>query len=154
MKLAEALIERADLQKRVEQLKQRMLNYAKVQEGETPPEDPKELGKELLLDVNRLNTLVKQISRTNHETNYDEKWTLGDALIERDMIGKKREIYSDLAAEASLKQDRYSRTEIKYITPFNVRDLQKKVDELSKRYREVDTRIQELNWRTDLKDQA
>ncbi|PYZ97501.1 hypothetical protein CR205_02585 [Alteribacter lacisalsi] len=152
MKLAEALIERADLQKRAEHLKRRMLTNAKVQEDERPAEDPKELAKELLLVMKRLTTLVKQISRTNHETPFNKEWSLGDALIERDMTGKEREMYSELAAEASLKQDRYSRTEIKYVTPFNVRDLQKKVDELSKRYREVDTSIQELNWRTELKE--
>jgi hypothetical protein len=36
MKLAEALIQRADYQKRVEQLKQRIVNNAKVQEGNDP----------------------------------------------------------------------------------------------------------------------
>ena len=40
MKLAEALILRADNQKRLEQVCQRLLRSAKVQEGDQPPEDP------------------------------------------------------------------------------------------------------------------
>jgi hypothetical protein len=44
MKLAEALILRADLQKRIEQLKQRILNNVMVQEGDEPAEDPSQLG--------------------------------------------------------------------------------------------------------------
>jgi hypothetical protein len=43
MKLAEALLLRADCQKRIEQLKSRLLGSARVQEGEQPPEDPEKL---------------------------------------------------------------------------------------------------------------
>ena len=41
MKLAEALQERADLNRRLQQLQQRLANNAIVQEGEQPAEDPK-----------------------------------------------------------------------------------------------------------------
>ena len=47
MKLAQALILRADTQKRIEQLKVRLLSNAKTQENESPSEDPKLLLKEL-----------------------------------------------------------------------------------------------------------
>jgi hypothetical protein len=40
MKLAEALILRADCQKRIAQLKSRLLVNAKVQEGDAPAGDP------------------------------------------------------------------------------------------------------------------
>ena len=43
MKLAEALNLRADLQKRIAQLKERLANNVKVQEGDSPAEDPKAL---------------------------------------------------------------------------------------------------------------
>ena len=43
MKLAEALQERADLNRQIEQLKARLYNNALVQEGEAPAEDPNEL---------------------------------------------------------------------------------------------------------------
>ena len=43
MKLAEALANRADLQRRIEQMRGRLQKSALVQEGESPPEDPQEL---------------------------------------------------------------------------------------------------------------
>jgi hypothetical protein len=43
MKVAEALALRADLQRRLEQLKQRLVKNARVQEGDQPAEAPDEL---------------------------------------------------------------------------------------------------------------
>jgi hypothetical protein len=43
MKLAEALADRADLQRRVEQMRMRLQASARVQEDEIPPEDPRKL---------------------------------------------------------------------------------------------------------------
>ena len=43
MKLAEALILRADCQKRFEQLKSRLLTNARIQEGDQPAEKPQDL---------------------------------------------------------------------------------------------------------------
>ena len=42
MKLAEALNQRADLQKRIAQLRDRLSNNVKVQEGDTPAEKPED----------------------------------------------------------------------------------------------------------------
>ena len=47
MKLAEALQERADLNRRIQQLQQRLNNNAIVQEGEAPVEEPQALLTEL-----------------------------------------------------------------------------------------------------------
>ena len=47
MKLATALLQRADLQKRLAEINNRMKNNAKVQEGEQPSEKPSDLLKEL-----------------------------------------------------------------------------------------------------------
>ncbi len=43
MKIAEALALRADLQRRLEQLKQRLVKNVRVQEGDQPAESPDEL---------------------------------------------------------------------------------------------------------------
>ena len=47
MKLAEALANRADLQRRIEQMRGRLQKSALVQEGESPPEKPEELLEEM-----------------------------------------------------------------------------------------------------------
>lgn len=150
MKLAEALILRTDYQKRIEQLKNRLVQNAKIQEGELPNEDPKELQKELTNLLSQLNRLIKSINRTNFQTAFEENQSLGDALTERELLGQERKIYSELLEQTSLRHDRYSRSEIKFVTTINVRETQNYVDELSRKYRLFDTKIQELNWRTNL----
>src|SRR6266481_1145799 len=65
MKLAEALILRADCQKRIAQLKGRLLVNAKVQEGDAPAETPQELIAELGRVSTELLDLIKRINRTN-----------------------------------------------------------------------------------------
>lgn len=150
MKLAEALILRADCQKRFEQLKQRLLTSAKVQEGDEPPENPNELLAELERVSNELTDLIKRINKTNSMTTYAEGKSLSDALAERDVLALRRTVYADLAQAASVRQDRYSKSEVKFKSTVNVPEIQKRSDELAKTYREMDSRIQEINWRTDL----
>ena len=151
MKLAEALILRADCQKRFEQLKSRILRSAKVQEGDEPAENPVALLAELERVADELADLIKRINRTNSTTPYQEGKTISDALAERDVLALRRALYSDLAQAAAVTQDRFTRTEVKYVRTVDVAEAQKKADELARAYREMDARIQELNWQTELK---
>lgn len=59
MKLAEALANRTDLQRRVEQMRGRLQKSALVQEGESPPEDPEELFEETERLVSELEGYVR-----------------------------------------------------------------------------------------------
>lgn len=61
-----------------------------------------------------------------------------------------RSALSDILEQASIVQDRYSRTEVRYERTVDVKAIQKEIDTLSKSYREMDIRIQELNWTTEL----
>lgn len=150
MKLAEALILRADLQKRIEQLRSRLYNNVLVQEGEEPSEDPEVLLKEFHRTQNELTEIIKRINKTNNETSFNKDWKLSDALVEKEALLDKRNMLASLAEQASYKQDRYSKTEIRSLATINVKEVQKDVDKLAKEYRELDTRIQGLNWLTDL----
>lgn len=152
MKLAEALIKRADSQKRIEQLRQRLVRSAKVQEGETPPEQPQALIAELDATVNELTDLIKRINKTNSLTILEEGMTLSDALAHRDTLMLKRSVYNSLVDAAAYQQARYSASEIKSFSTVNVAELQAQMDRLSRQYRELDTRIQESNWNTELMD--
>ncbi len=150
MKLAEALILRADLQKRIEQLKNRIKNNSMIQEGDIPNEKPEELLKELEMCIIDLTDIIKRINRTNSQTMFDEKLTIADALAERDGIWEKRLALSHIVESGTIRHDRYSRTEVKFISTIDVNKLQKEVDRLSKEFRELDTKIQGLNWTIDL----
>ena len=65
MKLAEALIERADVQRRLAQLQSRLLQNAQYQEGESPAEDPAALLEEYRRANEALHRLIVQINLAN-----------------------------------------------------------------------------------------
>src|SRR5436190_24377460 len=86
MKLAEALILRADCQKRIAQLKSRLLTNAKVQEGDAPAETPQDLIVELERAASELLDLIRRINRTNSATAFAGRGTISDALAQRDVL--------------------------------------------------------------------
>jgi len=150
MKLAEALILRADQQKNIEQLRERLSRSAKVQEGENPPENPQELLNELNLRITELTSLIKAINKTNSATLFDSVGSIADALAERDVLALKRSVLERLVQETSIKVDRYSKSEVKFFSTVNVAEIQKEINLLAKDYREIDTKIQAANWNIDL----
>ena len=150
MKLAEALILRANAQNDIESIKRRLLNNAKVQDGEEPSENPGELLSILDSLITNLEDLIKKINKTNSTTVVDGAKTISDLITEKDCLIKKIRVLKDFANAATLTIDRYNRTEIKIFSTVNVKDLQKEIDKLSKRYREIDTKLQECNWTIDL----
>ena len=149
MKLAEALILRSDLQKRIEQLRVRLNNKAKVQENDEPSENPEELLNELDNNINQLKILIKQINRTNCVT-VSNGQTLADLIAERDTLTLKSNILRGFLNIAGQKVNLYSTTEIKIMSTVDVPALQKEVDQLSKKIRETDTELQQANWLTEL----
>lgn len=149
MKLAEALILRADAQKRISELKERLLNNIKVQEGEEVPENPQQLMAELETLSAQLMRLIQQINKTNAATQLENQ-SLADALAERDILQLRRGVYVAIVKEASERYDRYSRSEVKLIRTVSVAELQKLLDSLSQAHRELDSKIQGLNWETEL----
>ena len=149
MKLAEALILRSDLQKRIEQLRVRLNNNAKVQENDEPSENPEELLNELDNNINQLKILIKQINKTNCVTVSNDQ-TLADLIAERDTLTLKSNILRGFLNIAGQKVNLYSTTEIKIMSTVDVPALQKELDLLSKKIRETDTELQQANWLTEL----
>ena len=149
MKLAEALQERADINRRMEQLRVRLIRNATVQEGEKPAEDPNELIKELDDCSARLEELMTRINKTNSMTSVDGK-TLTELIAKRDALTFKVSIYRSFLNEASNLASRASRNEIKILSTVNVRKLQKQVDDMSRDLRLTDNALQQANWTIDL----
>ena len=149
MKLAEALQERADLNRRIQQLQQRLANNAIMQEGEQPAEDPAELLAELDSCVDSLEQLITRINLTNCQTTVDSE-SLTALLARRDTLKLKLSAYRDLAYNASQLSRRATHTEIKLLSAVNVKELQKQVDDMAKSLRLLDNSIQSANWSTDL----
>lgn len=151
MKLAEALQERADLNRRMEQLKSRLTMNALVQEGEKPAEEPEQLLQELDACVIRLEQLMAAINRTNCET-VVEGTTLTELIARKDALLMRLSAYRDLVSTASQTARRATRSEIKILSTVNVRDKQRMVDEMAKELRLLDNKLQATNWTVDLKE--
>ena len=149
MKLAEALQERADLNRRIQQLQQRLNSNAIVQEGEQPAEDPAELLAELDGCVGNLERLITRINLTNCQTQVGGE-SLTALLARRDALKLKLSVYRDLAYNASQLARRATRTEIKVLSSVSVKDVQKQADGLAKELRLLDNSIQAANWTTEL----
>ncbi|MEM6284714.1 MAG: DIP1984 family protein [Chloroflexota bacterium] len=150
MKLAEALILRADTQNRVHELTTRLNRVVKVQEGDEPVENPQELLTELDRATAELEIVIRRINRTNSATDLADGVTITDALAQRDVLMTKRNALTQVVNTAAQKQTRYGNSEIRFVTTVNVAELQRQVDDLSRQYRELDAQIQQQNWLVDL----
>ncbi len=149
MKLAEALQARADLNHRIEQLRERLGNNAIVQEGEAPAEEPRDLLRELDSCIATLEELIARINLTNCQTK-SEGDSLTELLARRDALTVKLSTYRDLVYSASQTGRRATRTEIRILSTVNVRVLQKQTDKMAMDLRLLDNRIQAANWTTEL----
>jgi hypothetical protein len=153
MKLAEGLLLRADLQKKYERIKERLTNNAKIQEGDKPAEDPKDLLRELDRVLTELTSLIQRINKTNTSALIDQGSTISDYLTRRDIIKYKHAALIALADAATVKLDRYSKSEVKYRATIDVADIQRQADQLAKEIRQIDTKIQAANWAQDIIEQ-
>ena len=150
MKLAEALNARADAQKRLQQIRQRIQMSARHQEGEAPAEDPNELLAEAERVAADLERLIAAINRTNVATELGPGMTMTEALAGRDVLGLRRAVLAEAAQVASVRQDRYSKSEVKFVSALDVKALHRQPDDIAKEYRELDAKIQAKNWEGDL----
>ena len=149
MKLAEGLSVRKDLQTRIEQLKARLLNNMKVQEGDQPSERPEDLLKELDGCLKQLQDMMFRLNATNMHTVKDGR-TLTEMMAAREVLGKRVQILREAFDRATQSQDRYGRNEIKYVMTVDIPALRKQIDKYSKQLRELDMEIQALNFATEL----
>jgi hypothetical protein len=151
MKLAEALIERANLQRRLDALKARMNANARVQAGDTPAEDAMALLDEYEHVAADLLDVIRRINATNAATELEPGVSLVDAIVVRDVLRKRQQAYADLADAAMNKAERYFGTpEPRYARVVDVAALRKQADELGRQARELDTRLQGANWTIEL----
>lgn len=150
MKLAEALIIRKDLQKRIQQLELRIKSNVKVQEDEEPLEDPTELMKELHSCLIQLEELMGRINLTNINTKNAEGQSITQLIAKKDTLTMRIGILRNIYSAATNILDRYSRTEIRQECVIDVKQLSKQIDDYSARLRKLDMEIQGLNFLTEL----
>ena len=157
MKLAEALLLRADRNRSLEQLKQRIQVSARYQEGENPPEEARALVAAASAVLDELEVLIRNINRTNSATEMSDGRTVTDALAERDVLRLRYSMLKGSADAASGGPQhvgfvRATRSELKYLRALDVKDLRQQASDIARRARELDARIQQVNWTTELQE--
>jgi hypothetical protein len=150
MKLAEALLLRADMQKKLASLRDRVGNNAVVQNGDEPHENPAKLIEEAFAVMNELESLVFRINRANLTNKLPDGRSLSEAIAHRDTLVAQHALIQHGIENSQKKPDRYSMAEIKWVATLKVANLQKQLEGLAKKIRELNAAIQETNWKAEL----
>ena len=150
MKLAEALIKRADLQKKYNELRHRITDNVQVQDGSSPSENPEVLITEALCVLRDLEYYIRCINQTNSHTILHDNITITDGIAKRDCLKSQHELFVATANAATVSASRYSLSELKNVSVIDVVVFRKRADKLAQEFRELDTMIQGFNWNTDL----
>ncbi|MBT1636395.1 DIP1984 family protein [Clavibacter michiganensis] len=163
MRLAEALMERSDLQRRVESLRSRIQATARYQEGEDPAEDAAALLAEAVEAVDLLAALVTRINVTNTAAHLDDGTPLTAALARRDALRTRHGILTSAADAASGRTGggmaagyapRQMRSELRQIAALPIREVRDRADDAARELRELDARIQRANWEVELVEEG
>jgi len=150
MKIAEALLLRADLKKKLASLRERVAANAVVQEMEKPHEDPAKLIKEAVAVLDELETVGLRIDAANQATTLPDGRRLAEAVARRDTLAQHHSLLQAAIAASRKEPDRYSMKEIKWVATLEVAKLQKQSDDLARQLREINVAIQATNWAADI----
>lgn len=150
MKLAEALLLRADLQKKLASLKSRLAENVKVQEGDDPDELPEELLITASQIIGELYALIEKIHKTNSKAILENGKSLLSVLNERDELVERHKLLLSAIESSKTENDRYSYREIKWQKQINVKALQQQADDIAIKLRHINIAIQSANWQIEL----
>ena len=150
MKLAEALMLRTDMQTRLASLKARIAKNTVIQDGEKPNEDPTALIAQANTIIKERAELIAEINATNQTANIENQQTLSQLITKREELTAMHSLLQTAIDASSAEHQRYSLTEIKWVTTINISKLQKQADGLSVKIRKMNLLIQQANWTVDL----
>ncbi len=150
MKLAEALLLRADQKKKLASLRERITRNAVVQEGELPSEKVEDLLKSANGVMQEQMITVQSINAANQTKKLADGRLLAVVLAERDNLVHQHSLITAAIQATHKDVDRYGQKEIKWLPQFNIAGMQKRADDLSKSIREINVVIQSANWQIDV----
>ena len=150
MKLAGALLLRADMQKKLASLKARIAENVKVQDGDEPSEDPNELLIQSNQIIGELYKLIEHIHSTNANAVLANSKTMLTMLTERDELAERHRLLQSAIDNSKTEGDRYSYREIKWQKVIDIAALQKQADDISAKMRNLNIELQAANWQIEL----
>jgi hypothetical protein len=155
MLLAEALRERADAQRQLAGLRDRIAESARFTEGEDPAEDANALLAEAEAVVDRLAELILAINRANLTATLPDGRSLTAALADRDALRTRFGVLKAAAAAAAGGRGgfRFGRQELRTFAALDVTALRRRGDDVARQIRELDLAIEQINFATELQTQ-
>lgn len=153
MKLAEALSIRSHLANKITQLRSRLNDCVKIQEGDEIAETPQQIVEELDSTLSDLRRLIYDINMTNALTVDEDGRNLTSLIAERDTLKQRVSILGSAVETLAQKENRYNRSEIRYVRTVDVSEFRKIYNESAARLRKLDLHIQGLGFITDLTEE-
>ena len=133
--------------KKIEHLQNRIRPVLIVTRDQVPQEDPIKLLALLRKAIKDLEDIIVRINKTNNETYIGEEGRLMEALAKRDSLKLLSEKLRYVRQAAQINNGYSSQ-----IATVDIKALQIEIDQTGRAFREIDSKIQETNWLTELKD--
>jgi hypothetical protein len=150
MMLAEMLLLRGGMQKKLTSLRERIALNAVVQEGDAVHEDPEGLITEAFAVLEQLERLVFRINQANMQNHIADGRSLTEAIAHRDTLIQQHSLIGAAIAGTQREPDRWSGREIKWVAMLDVAQLHRRADDLAVEIRQLNASIQHTNWQVEL----
>ena len=151
MFLAEALLRKAVLKKELEVLEQRMSDSARIPFDEEPVDDYIILLSSYRNKEDELLDLSLRILATNNSTMFIDGETISQAIVRRDSLKRVVSMYNKLlSAAVGGSRGLFSSRDIKYRRVIDMDKVRTSMDSAAVQYRNLDVKLQQLNWNTEL----
>ncbi len=148
MKLAEALIKRRDIDTALANLNMSLQENVKVLEGTKPFEDPIALADQMQILIDEQAKLIQKINKTNNKTVTPDGRTLDELITLREQLKRRHKLFDSAYKHAFSNTRSYN--EVKYVIAVDMQMLKNKISAAAKEFRELDNKIQAINWITEL----
>ena len=148
MKLAEALIKRRDIDTAVANLNMSLQENVKVIEGTKPFEDHLSIADQMQELISEQAELIQKINKTNNRTVTEDGRTLDELITLREQLKRRHKLFDSAYKHAFSNSRSYN--EVKYIIAVDMKMLKNKINAAAKEFRELDNKIQAINWITEL----
>src|SRR5690606_4900037 len=139
---AEGLLLRADLIKKIEHLQNRIRPVLIVSDDKSPQEDPVELLAKMRTALHELEDIIVRINNTNNNTQIEGYKSLMEALAKRDALKMLSERLRNIRFSAQVNNSGDANLQ----ATIDIKKLQIEMDETGRAFRELDSKIQEINW--------
>ncbi|MBW4018383.1 DIP1984 family protein [Moraxella osloensis] len=150
MKLAEALVLRADLQKKLENLKKRLANSVLKLDDIQVIEDPAILKLEADETIAILYSLIDRIYRTNQSVILPSGQSMVTFLAKRDELVERRKLLDYIINKSLPDSGLYFNERGKWQPAIDISAYQKQMDDIAMQIRRLNLGIQQTNWQVDL----